>query len=87
MRLEAANPDDARSGDKQWRLLVLHSLRDKEEYEQNMAVFSSEKVPAKDFFKRRIMICTDRLSRGMDFGSHAVKWARSPSQKNPYILI
>lgn len=72
--LEEANPDDVRSGDKQWKLLVLHGLRDKQEYEENMALFSSEKVPAADFFKRRILICTDRLSRGMDFGSQPVKW-------------
>lgn len=72
--LELANPDDPRSGDKLWKLLVLHGLRDKQEYEENMEMFSTEKVSAADFFKRRIMICTDRLSRGMDFGSQPVKW-------------
>ncbi|CAJ1377394.1 unnamed protein product [Effrenium voratum] len=72
--LEKVNPDDPRSGDKQWKLLQLHALRDKQEYNWNMNLFSSEKVPAADFFKRRILICTDRLSRGMDFGSHQVKW-------------
>ena len=72
--LEEVNPDDPRSGSKLWKLLVLHGLRDKKEYEANMALFSTEKVPSVDFFKRRIMICTDRLSRGMDFNSHTVKW-------------
>ncbi|CAE7331712.1 unnamed protein product, partial [Symbiodinium sp. CCMP2456] len=119
--LDERNPDDERSGGKQWKLLVLHGLRDKKEYQRNMDLFSTEKVPAADFFKRRILICTawgpagssgvadglcrglllqfvaptpwickayaetpdpclheDRLSRGMDFGSNPVKWARSP---------
>jgi len=72
--LDERNPDDERSGGKQWKLLVLHGLRDKKEYQRNMDLFSTEKVPAADFFKRRILICTDRLSRGMDFGSNPVKW-------------
>ncbi|CAE6930819.1 HSP90 [Symbiodinium natans] len=72
--LERINPDDERSGEKQWKLLVLHGLRSKQEYQENMKLFSSEKVPAADFFKRRLLICTDRLSRGMDFGSNPVKW-------------
>ena len=43
-------------------------------------------VPAADFFKRRIMICTDRLSRGMDFGSQPVKWAGKHSASKEHVL-
>mmetsp|Transcript_106794 Transcript_106794/g.297262 ORF Transcript_106794/g.297262 Transcript_106794/m.297262 type:complete len:781 (-) Transcript_106794:63-2405(-) len=72
--LRKLDPKDRRSGSRRWKVLVLHGNRDKQDYRQLAAEFSGERVKARDFFKKKVMVCTDRLSRGMDFSQQPVNW-------------
>lgn len=62
------------TGYKQWKVHVLHSLRGKDAYQKIARAFMSKKPNSADFFKKRILICTDRMSRGIDFEENPVKW-------------
>lgn len=73
-QLRKLDPQDARSGRRRWKVLVLHGLRKREDYQNAVEEFNGERVKATDFFKKRVLVCTDRLSRGIDFSSQPVNW-------------
>lgn len=72
--LKELDEKDPRTRRTKWNLLVLHGLRSRDEYDVAVNTFNSETVKRKDFFKKRILICTDRLSRGIDFSTKPVNW-------------
>eukprot|EP00929_Paragymnodinium_shiwhaense_P007462 TRINITY_DN111383_c0_g1_i1.p1 TRINITY_DN111383_c0_g1~~TRINITY_DN111383_c0_g1_i1.p1 ORF type:complete len:939 (+),score=199.80 TRINITY_DN111383_c0_g1_i1:53-2818(+) len=59
---------------RKWKVMVLHGLRKKQDYSKIVEEFNATTVRAADFFKKRIMVCTDRMSRGVDFGAEPVHW-------------
>jgi len=63
-----------RSGSRAWKVLVLHGQRSKEDYQNIVDDFNGDRVKARDFFKKKILVCTDRLSRGVDFSQQPVNW-------------
>lgn len=72
--LRKLDSTDRKSGRRRWNPMVLHGERTAEDYKSIMDVFNSERVKGADFFKKRILICVDRLSRGFDFSSQPVNW-------------
>jgi len=72
--LRKMDPRDRRSRTKRWKVFVLHGLRHKEVYQNLASEFNGERVKAADFFKQRILVCTDRLSRGIDFAKQRISW-------------
>merc|ERR1711972_29321 len=68
------DPRDKRSGTKRWKLYVLHGLRHRDVYQGLASEFNGERVQASDFFKKRILVSTDRLSRGIDFSKQRISW-------------
>lgn len=63
-----------RLGTRQWKVLVLHGSRSKEDYVKCVNEFQSDRGTAMDFGKKKLLVCTDRLSRGMDFSRQPVQW-------------
>merc|ERR1712039_908589 len=74
MGLKKMDPRDKRSGTRRWKVFVLHGLRDKNVYQNLASEFNGERVKAADFFKKRILVSTDRLSRGIDFSKQRISW-------------
>jgi len=72
--LRKMDPRDKRSGTRRWKVFVLHGLRHKGIYNNLVSEFNGERVKATDFFKKRILVCTDRLSRGIDFSKQRISW-------------
>jgi len=72
--LRKNDPRDQRTGQRAWKALTLHSQRGDEMYEQITKEFDSQYLSARDYLKKKILICTDRLARGIDFGSRPIPW-------------
>jgi len=72
--LRKLDTTDRRSGHRRWKVLVLHGLRNREDYEEVTKEFNSDRAKARDFFKKKLLVCTDRISRGMDFSRQPVQW-------------
>jgi len=72
--LRKHDPRDRRTGQRAWKALTLHSNRGDEMYEQITKEFDNQYVSSHDYLKKKILICTDRMARGIDFGSRPIPW-------------
>lgn len=72
--LRKLNTKDKRIGARRLKVMVLHGLRTQEAYMNIVKEFQDDRGPARDFGKKKVLVCTDRLSRGMDFKQQAIPW-------------
>jgi len=74
--LDKLNPKSKMYGGdgKQWKVSSLHSSRSREVYLRIMDDFNEEKVMAEDLMKKKILLCTDRFSRGIDWAGRRLNW-------------